>query len=241
MFPDDIFRSGSFRGPWQTWARNGATDFWMPGFHPFRLSYNPKPDLYISGQAHQGSIWEPLETAVILSLLPSGSVFYDLGAALGWYTIIAALKVGKAGRVVACEPESENCRLLRQNIKQNELTNVSAIKCAVSDRTGWGRLYCSKENLGDHRLNVKLDGRSSQWTRTAVLLDLIADGYPAPDLLKIDTQGCEAQILSCLPELCRLNPELNVRNFGRSGSRNVGAHIRPCSRPLRLKTLIFSC
>ena len=137
-------------------------------------------------------------------------MFYDVGAAIGWYSVIAALKVGKTGRVISCEPERGNYRLLCLNIKQNRLDNVTALRCAVSDRSGWGRLYRSTENLGDHRLDVRMENGSSERTRTVTLLDLIGHGYPPPDVMKIDTQGCEAKILSCLPELCKLNPKLSV-------------------------------
>jgi FkbM family methyltransferase len=209
-FPDDIFSDQRFVGRWKSWTRKDATDFWMPGFHPFRISYHPGLDLYISAHIRKGAVWEPLETAVLLSLLTSGSVFYDIGAAIGWYSIIAALKVGQAGRVIACEPERDNYQLLRLNLRQNELSNVTAIKCAVADRSGWGRVYRSKENFGDHRLDVPMPNWPSHRTRIATLIDLVKQGYPPPDVMKIDTQGSEAKILHCLPELCAINPQLSV-------------------------------
>jgi FkbM family methyltransferase len=182
----------------------------MPGFHPFRISYHPGLDLYISAHIRKGAVWEPLETAVLLSLMTSGSVFYDIGAAIGWYSIIAALKVGQAGHVIACEPERDNYQLLRLNLRQNELSNVTAIKCAMADRSEWGRVYRSKENFGDHRLDVRMPNWPSHRTRITTLIDLVKQGYPPPDVMKIDTQGSEAKILHCLSELCAINPRLSV-------------------------------
>ena len=58
----------------------------------------------------------------------------DLGAGIGDYTLIASLKVGNKGKVIAVEPDSESFSLLVKNIRENKLQNVIPLNAAVSNK-----------------------------------------------------------------------------------------------------------
>lgn len=76
---------------------------------------------------------EHKERAFINRFLQRGDVFVDVGAHIGWYTLIAARRVGKSGRVYAFEPSEKSCNRLRENISNNHLENTSCFRLALSD------------------------------------------------------------------------------------------------------------
>src|SRR5262245_2134996 len=97
--------------------------------------------LYLAWRTHgvadpllAGRGYEPEETAFIEAALAPGMTFLDLGANVGYFTCLAARKVGPAGRVWAFEPDPRNFRLLVRSVKANGLSNVTAVRAAASDR-----------------------------------------------------------------------------------------------------------
>ncbi len=173
----------------------------LPGIPPFVLHVHEKPDRFISGQLRQFGQWEPFETRVALALLEPGDTFVDLGANLGYYSVLAALRVGPRGRVFAFEPDPDNFALLERNLAANRIGHARAERCAVSDHTGSAQLHLNTDNLGDHRLFDSGDGRESSPVTTTSLDEYFSDPARFPDgtgvldLVKMDTQGCEALIL----------------------------------------------
>jgi FkbM family methyltransferase len=153
---------------------------------------------------------EQFETEVLLARLPSTGVAVDLGANVGYYTILAARKVGAAGRVYAFEPDPENYRGLRTVVRAFGYGHVVLEDCAVSDRAGHARLYLSETNSGDHRIFDPGDGRRSVDVSTTSL-----DGYfaargsiPRIDVVKMDIQGAEVAALRGMRQVIAANPLL---------------------------------
>jgi FkbM family methyltransferase len=156
-----------------------------------------KPDMYISGDIMHHGVWEPFESEIFSHLCQPGDVVLDLGANIGWYTVLAAKRVGNFGRVIAFEPDSENLRLLKVNAAlADQNGNVEIVNSAVGDQNGKAVLYKSETNLGDHRLFPD-DSIRRKTTVPIITLDLFFSNVDntLPTLLKIDTQGCEAKIL----------------------------------------------
>lgn len=185
----------------------------LPGIAPFGLHVHTKPDRFISAELRSRGVWEPFESRMVLALLDPGATFVDLGANLGYYTVLAGLRVGPRGRVFAFEPDPDNFALLERNLADNGLApsmadgvagsqaNVRAERCAVAEKTGAARLHLSPDNQGDHRLYESGDGRRTLPTRTVSLDGYFGDrkrfpaGPGALHLVKMDTQGCESRIL----------------------------------------------
>jgi len=156
-------------------------------------------------------VWEAFETVVVRALLATGETFIDLGANIGWYTIVGCLTVGRKGRVYAFEPDPKNFALLRQNVALNRLRRATLVPRAVSDRRGEALLHLSPENMGDHRLYDSKDGRAAvrvQVTSLDAYFGAITRSRVAVSLIKIDTQGSEARILTGFQRL-------HCRNAGR--------------------------
>jgi FkbM family methyltransferase len=127
----------------------------------------------------------------------SGQVFYDIGANIGWYSIIAALCVGEQGQVVSFEPSPENFRLLKSNLRLNNISRVRASRAAISNYDGQGALYKSDPNRGDHQTDAPDPSRIAERIRVRSL-GAVMRQERAPDMIKLDTRGSEAKILDGL-------------------------------------------
>jgi FkbM family methyltransferase len=149
--------------------------------------------------------YEPEVTRILELLLTPGTTFVDIGANVGYHTMLGSRLVGPTGRVVAIEPFSENCRAILMSAAQNECTNVLLFPVALDDHQGWSHLA---KNIGSNTSLIS-DG-----------IDQIARGYgtivptfrldqliAGPiDVIKIDVEGSEARAIEGakpLIEACR--------------------------------------
>jgi FkbM family methyltransferase len=147
-------------------------------------------DKYI-GQRIALEKYEPYETELILRQARVGDVVVDVGANIGYYTVLLADKVGKNGKVYAFEPDITNFEILVKNIKENKLKNVVVVNAAVGSKSGKLKLHKSKENFGDHKLYGK--DKDIEEVKIIKLDDYLAD--VKVDLMKIDTQGWEPEVI----------------------------------------------
>jgi FkbM family methyltransferase len=131
--------------------------------------------------------------SVLANLLTPGTTFFDVGANVGFYTIMAARRVGATGKVVAFEPVPENVASLRTNVAMNRLSNVMVEQVAVSSSARQATLDVSDS------LEAKLvETPATRWSIlvTTLSLDLfIRQSGLCPDLVKIDVEGHEAAVI----------------------------------------------
>lgn len=137
------------------------------------------------------------ETLIERLVLPAGSVSFDVGANLGWYSLILDRLARPGARVFAFEPDPDNFGLLLANVEANGARTVSAQQMAVSDRAGTETLHrYSGKNRGRHSL---LPGASSDPIEVLVTaLDTFrtAQAPHAPvAFVKIDVEGYELPVL----------------------------------------------
>ena len=185
----------------------------------------------MSRKITEEGIWEPYETSLVLSVLKPGDVFVDVGANIGYFTVVAASVVGGQGQVFSFEPDPANFDLLVKNCEHNSLqSRVNAVQAGLSVDNRAGQLYLSEDNLGDHQiypgeearehLDISLlnggDYLSAQLCRT---------GRKGIDLIKVDTQGSEFEVMAGLIPLLQELPsvpsiliELTPLSLRRSGS-----------------------
>jgi len=135
--------------------------------------------------------YEPYETQLILRQAKVGDVVIDVGANIGYYTVLLADKVGKTGKVYAFEPDIINFEILKKNIEANNLKNVEIINAAVGSKAGKLKLHKSKENLGDHKLYG--DDKETEEVKIIKIDDFLKN--IKIDLMKIDTQGWEPEVI----------------------------------------------
>lgn len=85
--------------------------------------------------------FEKKETEYLTGLIHEGFVCIDIGASFGWYTIILSKLVGQKGHIYAFEPLPENYSVLVENIKENQLKNVTTFTVALGDTKKSAKLY----------------------------------------------------------------------------------------------------
>ena len=135
------------------------------------------------------------EASTLKHFIRPGWTIIDIGANLGYYTLVAARSVGREGHVIAFEPNSENFESLSRSIAANSYTNIELHQTAVTQKSGIVRLYRSDANSGDHRIYDSGDGRIYEDVPGTSLDDFLKSGRRV-DLIKMDIQGAEALALA---------------------------------------------
>lgn len=148
---------------------------------------------HVARQSYRGG-YERAERCVCRQLIRPGGVVLDVGANYGIYTQLAAKLVGEAGKVVAFEP-GPALPVLRSIIRRAELNNVVLVPCAVGHEVGRATMAVPGHQpaLATLRTNAEqLDLREVEVIR----LDTCAAVPDSEiDLIKIDTEGYEAEVL----------------------------------------------
>ncbi len=140
---------------------------------------------------------EPAVQAELVHSLRPGMVFYDVGANVGFLTLIAARLVGESGSVVAFEPLAGNVELLQRNLDLNAAANVTVVRRALSAAAGRGRMAVADSS--DAGVVASLD-TAPDATGPEVLVGTLDGtigelGLRPPDLVKIDVEGAEVDVL----------------------------------------------
>jgi FkbM family methyltransferase len=176
------------------------------------LKFNIRPiDVPFARMLELNRDYEPATREAILSILKPGSTFVDLGAHLGYFTMLAARQVGPAGRVYAFEPSPGTRQMLERNLSDNHLTGqVVVVDKASSDRKEQLRFLNTDHPEGN---GVALPGEHENViTVEATSLDeyFSALGWPKVDLIKMDVEGQETRTLRGMKELIARNKDLKV-------------------------------
>jgi len=164
----------------------------------YQMYVNPRDEPLGRSLATQG-VYEAFETDLFRSVVKEGMTVIDIGANVGYYTLLAAELVGETGSVFAFEPDPGNYALLRKNVELNGYTNVKTHPKAISENSGYVTLFVDGANFGNRSLakgNIVLDGGAIEAETTS--LDEFCAIHPIPgriDVLKIDAQGAEGLIL----------------------------------------------
>ncbi|MBP6682352.1 MAG: FkbM family methyltransferase [Halioglobus sp.] len=158
-------------------------------------------DVHVSAAIAGEGIWEPQETRFLLDTLRPGDVFVDVGANIGYFSLLASRLVGESGAVLAFEPEAANFALLEANCRLNGCANIRCFQAALGEENASGTLYLNELNRGDHSLYPEQTGRTGQDISIVNGSRLIGASYPRVDCIKIDTQGAECDVLAGLREL----------------------------------------
>ncbi|MBO0878958.1 MAG: FkbM family methyltransferase [Mycobacterium sp.] len=159
-------------------------------------------------------VWEPHLTAWLRARLRPGDVFVDVGANIGYFTLLASALVGEHGRVVALEASPQFHRRLVEHIDLNGCANVRAVNIAVSDsHEALTFILASTSNLGAASM-VPYDGPAeSVFTVDArPLTELLTPAkIAAARVMKVDVEGAEGRVVRGLaPLLDRLRPDAEI-------------------------------
>jgi len=153
---------------------------------------------------------EEFETETVKKIIKKGDIVLDVGANIGYYTLIFAKLVGKDGIVFAFEPEPTNFDLLKKNVTINGYKNVILIRKALSDRTGKTKLFLSEVHLGDHRIIDPKETRNSIEIDTITGEDYFRDLNKKINFIKMDIQGAEILALRGMSSLLQKMNEIKI-------------------------------
>ena len=127
--------------------------------------------------------------------IKKGQIVVDIGANIGYYTLIFAQLVGNSGKVFAFEPDPKNFEYLQKNIKLNEFNNIFLEKKAVSNNLTKTKLFKDPQNLGGHSLIDPGKGNESIEVETTTLDNYFKDFNQKIDFIKIDVEGAEDKVI----------------------------------------------
>jgi len=190
----------------QLWLVRVASvaDFEIERVGRVRMFLNPQDSVVTRGIMADG-VWEENETHWFTRFVGPGDTVIDIGANVGYYTVLASQLVGDQGRVYAFEPEPTAFALLEQNVRVSGARNVVLEQKAVSNENGTLQLFLAAVNKGDHRI-YQTDDRAAIDVEAVRLDDYLAGIGGAIDFVKIDTQGAEALIIAGMDDTIRDNP-----------------------------------
>jgi len=112
----------------------------------------PASDSVISCGIEANGIWEPLEFSWLKANLRKGDSFLNIGANVGYFSLLASSLVGKTGMVYAVEPNPFIIPFLRVNSVRSKFQNIQILEMAASDKNETKFLYQNFRNFGDSRL-----------------------------------------------------------------------------------------
>ncbi|MFN3309371.1 MAG: FkbM family methyltransferase [Anaerolineales bacterium] len=144
--------------------------------------------------------YEPDLQTAIQELVRPGQVAYDVGANVGYVTLLLARRVGQSGKVIAFEPFPENVERLKQNLSANaNLAPMEVVAAAVVDKTGTVTFLVGPSDDTGHVADASEGEMRPGKTLTVegIALDglVFEQGYPPPQVIKLDIEGGEVTAL----------------------------------------------
>jgi FkbM family methyltransferase len=181
----------------------------------------------------RGEFYEPSTTHLLLKVLKPGDTFLDIGAHVGYFSMLAAAVVGAEGEVLAFEPSPDNFRHLVEHVALNGFTNVLPFHLALGDTEQVAALHLNADNDGGNALwDVRLH-QDNHKSRSAprihptyvTRLDRVLRGRPVRSLklVKIDIEGSEVLALrGAVETLARLQVPFVIAEVNRGGLELMG-------------------
>jgi len=166
---------------------------------------------WIGQHIYMTGTFEPSTAQLISSLLRDGDTMIDVGANIGYFTLLASRKVGPSGRVFAFEPVLSTCAALKKNLSLNRAANVVVQEIALSNFNGTITIYegpARNKGLSSIR---PIANASGQRPVPAAAFDSIDVCRGPIHLIKIDVEGAEQLVVEGMMEcLSRYRPHLII-------------------------------
>jgi FkbM family methyltransferase len=170
--------------------------------------------------------YDPATTAVLQAALRPADVFLDVGANIGYFSLLAWSAVGTAGRVIAFEPNPATRRRLTINLALNHAGETQVEPCALSHKSGIAILVQEVDGRSGDAFVRDVDPTAGDPATDTVVqrqLDEFLDyGRPGQTLLKIDTEGHEVRILGGGLRFLRTHSPLVVIEVNRAALSRAG-------------------
>lgn len=155
--------------------------------------------------------YEKYTTVLFQRFVGEGMNVIDIGANIGYYTLLAAKLIGEKGKVFAFEPEPRNYALLLRNVELNGYKNVIPQQKAVSNKAGKVKLFLDRLEPGAHSLYKVRQSAKEAIVVDAVSLDDFFKGKEFPiNVIKIDVEGAEMTVLLGMSRIVKNSNNLKI-------------------------------
>jgi FkbM family methyltransferase len=175
------------------------------------------PQTFFANTYVQG-YYEPSVVRYLRYSVQTGMVCLDIGANVGFYSLLLANKVGASGKVIAFEPTAKIFEILQQNITQNNLKNVAAEQLALYNYDGFIQFHEGPPQFDVYNTIGQInhpDAMSQSFNANRIPC-MRLDSYVAShklnqiDLIKIDVEGAELFVLQGMEQMLAENPNLII-------------------------------
>ena len=155
-------------------------------------------------------IYEPNQTEIVKKYVRKGDIVIDIGAHVGYYTLLMAQLVGKNGKVYSFEPDPVNFQLLKKSVEINGFENVVLIQKAVSNITDKVKLFLGDDDSAINRIyDAKLgDTKESIDVESITIDEYFKENDELINFIKIDSEGSEVKIVNGMKQFLSRNKEL---------------------------------
>ncbi len=201
--------------------RFGARDVSEVEVRGIRLALD-SADSSVSAPLLNDQRYEAHVTRVFEHYCKPGMTVVDVGANVGYFTMLASRLVGPTGRVVAVEPNSDNCRLILLSSALNHSENVELLPVALAEKRGWSYFSTFVGSNGGFQpgsVEAIRNGHGSV-VPTFALDDLLAGPI---HLLKIDVEGAEARVIRGAARMLQTYRPIVIAEFSREMLERVSA------------------
>lgn len=159
-------------------------------------------DMFINMSSHEDEILQHFTPK-------EGDIVVDIGAAFGFYTILASQMVGQKGRVIAIEPQPESFQMLNSNIKLNKLSNVKTLNYAVYSNETKLKLYNTYSVLPERAVKNTSEYSEIKANTLDNLLFQIGN-IDEVNWIKIDVEGAELEVLKGATNMLFKSKDLTI-------------------------------
>lgn len=158
----------------------------------------------LSGEGGGASVYldsmEPEQTHRFADTLTNGDVFFDIGANVGFYTVLGSKLVGSNGTVVAFEPVLRNLLYLHQHIELNKCKNVTVVSAACSNESSVAKFSAGANFAEGHLASANGHSEKTSASRLAIVPTVTIDAVVEqlgvfPTTIKMDVEGAEFMAL----------------------------------------------
>lgn len=177
------------------------------GNHVFYFDMN---DRVLAETFSKDEIYEKSTTKAIKKLIKSGMNVINIGANIGYYTVLIAQQISPTGKIFTFEPFPSNVRFLQKNVEVNDCKNVEIISKAVSNKTQKANLWLKDSGTQHFVSSRELSDFNKIEIETITIDDFLSEKNIKIDFVLIDAEGSEKYVLEGMEKTLQANPDLEI-------------------------------
>lgn len=187
-----------------------------------RTKYGFKIKLDVSRDVDKHFYWGEFEVDIInflKSLLNECSIFFDIGANIGIYSLLASKHIRNGGKVYSFEPSDWAYERLMENLKLNDSKNVEVLKLAATNSSGLKRFYVCEDDAYNSLNSFPMKDVQKVIEINSIRIDEYCSNHNVKkiDILKVDAEGADYLVLKGAENILRSDtPPIIICEFNRN-------------------------